>query len=71
LWPWTILRPLCGADPADSRITSWIDEWMLAPLLRDYLVRQGWDGESGEAFAALFAVALRAESMKRGSAKSA
>jgi hypothetical protein len=37
---------------------------MLAPLLRDYLVRQGWDGESGEAFSALFAVALRAESMR-------
>jgi hypothetical protein len=64
LLPWTILRPLCGADPADSRVVSWIEEWMLAPLLRDYLVRQGWDGESGEAFPALFAVALRAESMK-------
>jgi hypothetical protein len=64
--PWIILRPLCGADPADSRVVSWIEEWMLVPLLRDYLVRQGWDAESGEAFSALLSVALRLQSMQAG-----
>jgi hypothetical protein len=63
LWPWTILRPLCGADPLASPVPSWLHEWMLAPILSDHLSRTGWDAQSARGFPALFEVALRAEDL--------
>ena len=63
LWPWTILRPLCGPDVADSPLPSWLEEWMLAPILRDFLLRAAWPVNAAEAAPALIALALRAESL--------
>jgi len=63
LWAWTILRPLCGSDPLASPVVSWLREWMLAPLLSDYLSSAGWDRQSAAAFPALFEVALHAENL--------
>jgi hypothetical protein len=63
LWPWTILRPLCGPDPLSSPALSWIHEWMLAPMISDYLLRAGWDEQSAGAFSSLFEVALHTEAL--------
>jgi hypothetical protein len=63
LWPWTILRPLCGADLLASPVASWLREWMLAAILSEHLARAGWDAQSAAAFPALFDVALHAESL--------
>jgi hypothetical protein len=63
LWSWTILRPLCGSEPLTSPAVSWINEWMLAPILFDHLARAGWDELSTEAFSSLFEVALHAETL--------
>ena len=61
LWPWTILRPLCGADAPASPVVSWLHEWMLAPIVSEHLSRAGWDPQSAAAFPALFDAALHAE----------
>jgi len=63
LWPWTILRPLCGADAPGSPVVSWLHEWMLAPIVSDHLSRAGWDPQSAASFPALFEAALHAEKL--------
>jgi hypothetical protein len=63
LWPWTILRPLCGPGAADSPLPSWIEEWLLAPILRDFLLRAGWDAEAAGMTPALAALLLQAQSL--------
>ena len=63
LWPWTILRPFCGADAPASPVVSWLHEWMLAPIVSDHLARAGWDPQSAAAFPALFDAALHAEKL--------
>jgi hypothetical protein len=63
LWPWTILRPLCGSEPLPSPALSWIHEWMLAPILLDHLLRAGWDEQSAGTFSSLFEIALRTENL--------
>ncbi len=42
LWLWVTLRPLCPDEPSECRALSWIDEWMLADIMRGALVRSGW-----------------------------
>jgi len=63
LWPWTILRPLCGADAPASPVVSWLHEWMLAPIVSEHLSRAGWDSQSAAAFPALFSAALHTEKL--------
>jgi glycosidase len=64
LWPWTILRPLAHSGTADSPLPSWIEEWMLAPLLGDFLLKAGWDANAAGAAPALVALALRAQALR-------
>ena len=51
-WLWTVVRPLG---------ISRVEEWMLAPIARDYLVRHGWDALRAQSAPALFALMLVAE----------
>jgi hypothetical protein len=43
---WTILRPLAGSIPFESPVPSWLEEWMLAGVLGDWLAVGGWDGQT-------------------------
>jgi glycosidase len=58
---WNALRPLCPADCPAERLLSWIGEWMLGGVIRDFLARGGWDARSAERAPALIALAVRAE----------
>ncbi|HVO39063.1 MAG TPA: alpha-amylase family glycosyl hydrolase [Spirochaetia bacterium] len=40
--PWILMRSVCGPNPAESPVLSWIDEWMLADVMRAWLMRGGW-----------------------------
>jgi glycosidase len=51
-WLWTVVRPLG---------VSRVEEWMLAPIVRDYLVRHGWDALLAQSAAALLALMMLAE----------
>jgi glycosidase len=59
LWLWTLLRPLCGpAEGSGQGLTleSWVREWMLSPITRDFLVQSGWQASAAERFPVLLAV---------------
>jgi len=65
LWLWSLVRPLCGSGGTDASgdsgcaAISWIEEWMLAPLMAGFLAETGWDPRSAEAAPALLACLLR------------
>jgi glycosidase len=42
LWLWSVLRPLCSDEPSECPALSWIDEFLLAELMRAFLIRSGW-----------------------------
>lgn len=59
LWLWTVMRPLCPDEPSECPALSWMDEWMLADLMRGFLDRSGWPGRSAEAAPGLLASLVR------------
>jgi hypothetical protein len=48
LWAWLVLRSLCGSTPSESPAVSWVDEWMLADIVRARLQRSGWSERSAD-----------------------
>ena len=55
---WQVLRPLAGADAANSPLPGWLDEWMLTDLLAGHLQRAGWDAQASQAAPALIALLM-------------
>ncbi len=60
LWPWALLRPLCGSEARECRAPSLVSEWMLGPLITGFLREHGWD-ETAEDFPLVLELALQAE----------
>ncbi len=42
LWLWCVVRSLCPDEVAECAALSWVDEWMLADMMREFLIRCGW-----------------------------
>jgi glycosidase len=42
LWLWCVLKSLCPDEPAECAALSWVDEWMLADIMRGFLIRSSW-----------------------------
>ena len=63
-WLWSLIRPLCPPAHPAVRLVSWVEEWMLGRVIREYLVRHGWDAHSADRATALLAVAVRAEEIR-------
>ncbi len=61
LWLWRLIRPLCGTAGAESPVFSWIDEWMLSPIMGGLLKQSGWDPEAADCAGALMALIARTE----------
>ncbi len=59
LWLWAVLRPLCPDEPSECPALSWIDEWMLADIMRGFLGRAGWPGRPADAAPGLLAFLVR------------
>jgi glycosidase len=65
-WLWTVLRPLCPAEPPASRIPSWVEEWMLGGIMGEHLVRRGWEASAARHATALLSLAVHAEEIRAG-----
>jgi hypothetical protein len=59
LWLWSVLRPLCPSEPSECAALSWIDEWMLADIMRGFLIRSGWQERAAGPAPGLLAFLLR------------
>ncbi|HUI69280.1 MAG TPA: alpha-amylase family glycosyl hydrolase, partial [Spirochaetia bacterium] len=59
-WLWFVLTPLCTDDTAECPALSWIDEWMLADIMRGFLIRSGWSEPAAGAAPGLLAFLVRA-----------
>jgi len=59
LWLWTVLRPLCPEEASECPALSWIEEWMLADIMRGFLVRSSWPDRLAEPAPGMLAFLVR------------
>ena len=64
--PLAVVRHPPALPPAlpAARLVSWVEEWMLGRVIREYLVRRGWEAHSADRATALIAMAVRAEEIR-------
>ena len=62
LWAWLVLRSLCGKEPSESPVVSWMDEWMLADIIRARLRRSGWSERAADSAPGLLVFLIAAGS---------
>ena len=62
LWLWVAIRSLCEEDAAECPALSWVDEWMLAPIMKGCLSRSGWNEKESEGAPGLLSFLIRSGS---------